>query len=100
MRLLNIQIPQNRLVLFLCKELHFKDNRKVHLHDEGFLFLYNRQHEQQKHDTKVIIIIAADAPTNTPIKTVKLEQINKQYYNHKNGTLKTKYDIIDNHNYL
>ena len=40
---------------------------------EGFLFLYNKQQEQQKQDTKVIIIIAADAPTNTPIKTVKLK---------------------------
>ena len=40
---------------------------------EGFLFLYNKQQEQQKQETKVIIIMAAEAPTNTPIKTVKLK---------------------------
>ena len=40
---------------------------------EGFLFLYNKQQEQQKHETKVMIIMAADAPTSTPIKTVKLK---------------------------
>ena len=45
----------------------------VYLRVEGFRFLYKRQHEQQKQETKVIIIIAADAPTKTPIKTVKLE---------------------------
>ena len=42
---------------------------------EGFLFLYSKQHEQQKQETKVMIIIAADAPTKIPIKTVKLEKI-------------------------
>ena len=45
----------------------------MYLLAEGFLFLYNKQQEQQKQDTKVIIMIAADAPTNTPIKTVKLK---------------------------
>jgi response regulator of citrate/malate metabolism len=46
-------------------------NRYIEAED-GLRFLYKRQQEQQKQETRVRIIIAAAAPTIIPIKTVKL----------------------------
>ena len=36
--------------------------------------MYRKQHEQQKHETKVIINRAAAAPTTIPMYTVKLQK--------------------------
>ena len=42
--------------------------------EDGWRFLYRKQHEQQKHETKVIINRAAKAPTIIPTYTVKLQK--------------------------
>ena len=42
--------------------------------EDGWRFLYRKQHEQQKHETKVIINRAAAAPTTIPMYTVKLQK--------------------------
>lgn len=47
---------------------------KCRLLEDGWRFLYRKQHEQQKHETKVIINRAAAAPTTIPMYTVKLQK--------------------------
>lgn len=48
--------------------------------DDGLRFLYKKQHEQQKHETKVIIRRAAAAPTMIPMYIVKLKYNRKDKF--------------------